>query len=494
MKQLHAILLCGALVACDDVTPVSIELVFAESGPFESIETFVFSATDNNTNTITQSFQADERKLELPVIPYGEGWVFSVEGRFDGTPLAFGQSVPVDLNSQEEVSVKIFFGQINAFHLAPSQPSAPLMPLLLSGLPPLPVDVCARSGRPASFIGGDLPQSFDAGQLLFSDSEASMARLGSSCVSFGDNSLLIGGVLDATAAEFSQELGLVDSVLPDSQRMISPNLARVGHQSNVFVVPAGETSTLPDGTTLAEGTSLVLVTGGKNNQQTFTQVSILIVTPSQEVSLYEPGNINKKIFISPRVAHSATLIQNDNKTKLLIAGGLNDAGVALNSTECIDLETFAVTQGPLMSEARAGHSAITTKNGDVILIGGQNAQQESTASIERFSPRFNGFVTEPLMLFTRRGHSATLLDNGLILIAGGIGKRVGTLDEEQPLSSGELFNSEDALQGGTLFTRDLHSPRAGHAAVSLSNGAVLLVGGAEGTPNAELYIPVPGGQ
>jgi hypothetical protein len=66
-----------------------------------------------------------------------------------------------------------------------------------------------------------------------------------------------------------------------------------------------------------------------------------------------------------------------------------------------------------------------------------------------------------------------------VLIAGGLG------GDGQPLTSVELFVPDV----GFVSERPLATARAGHVAVPLSDGTVLVVGGA---PGAELYTP-PGG-
>ena len=62
-------LLC--LASCDDVTPLSVEIVLPVGSSSPLFSDLVFGATDGTT-TIQQSFPASEDKLKLPVIPYGD--------------------------------------------------------------------------------------------------------------------------------------------------------------------------------------------------------------------------------------------------------------------------------------------------------------------------------------------------------------------------------------------------------------------------------------
>ena len=475
------------VAACDDVTPLEIEVVLPVGGFSPQFSTLVFGATDGTT-TVQQSFAASEEKLTLPVIPYGDGWVLSLEGRIEETPISFGKTVPVSLTSGEETTAKLFFAQINAFHVTPDQPASDLQPLLLPGLPPLAVGACALPEGSFGFIGGALPEVFSPAALSFSTLPADGLMLGAVCAASPRGPLLIGGSQDATASQLCGGLGSLDETRV-AKGGASQDLARIAHQATTFTIP--QATTLPDGTQLEAGTTLILVSGGKSAAQTLRRVSVVIVPPEQDLRLYEPTDPNQHINLSPRAGHSATLIQLNGQTKLLLAGGLGENNEVLATTEFLNLSTFEVEAGPLLSQGRAGLVSVLLPDGDVLLIGGQGEQQQSSARVERFSPRFAEIVVEPPLLFTRRGHSATLLESGLILIAGGIGSRVGSLDPEQPLASGELFDPEDATQSGSIFTRALNEPRVGHAAVLMSNGLVLLVGGAQPTPSAEVYTPVP---
>jgi hypothetical protein len=473
--------------SCDKITPLSIEIVLPVGDNPPLFSTLVFGASDGTT-TVQQSFPASEEKLELPVIPYGEDWVLSLEGRAEETPISFGKTVPLSLNPGEEITAKLFFAQINAFHVPPNQPSNELQPLSLAGLPPLSVSACALPEGGFGFVGGKLPEFFSPASLSFSPIESNETVMGAICAASQGGALLIGGAQDTQANQLCDELASLDQVQL-SEGQASQDLARIAHQATTFTTP--KPIRLPDGTQLETGTTLIFVSGGKNGAQTLGQVGLIILGPNQAPRIYKPIDPTQQIMLAPRAAHSATLVQFDGQTKLLLAGGLGASGEALATTELLDLSTFEVEAGPLLNEPRAGMVSVLLPDGDVLFIGGQD-QQQSSARIERFSPRFLEIVVEPQLLFTRRGHSATRLESGLILLAGGIGKRVGTLDAEQILSTGELFDPEDASQSGTIFTRPLNQPRVGHAAVLLSNGLVLLVGGTQQlNPQAEFYTPVP---
>ncbi len=83
-------------------------------------------------------------------------------------------------------------------------------------------------------------------------------------------------------------------------------------------------------------------------------------------------------------------------------------------------------------------------------------------------------------------HTATLLPNGKVLIAGGrtdVAASGGGFATERA----ELYDPSTGI-GGT--TGSMHSPRAGHVAILLASGKVLVLG--EGSPFAEIYDPAKG--
>jgi hypothetical protein len=76
------------------------------------------------------------------------------------------------------------------------------------------------------------------------------------------------------------------------------------------------------------------------------------------------------------------------------------------------------------------------------------------------------FHTTGSMNLAREGHTATLLSNGQVLVAGGAGTGY--------LASAGLYNPAN----GTLtLTGSMNVPRESHQAVRLQNGQVLVAGG-----------------
>jgi hypothetical protein len=103
----------------------------------------------------------------------------------------------------------------------------------------------------------------------------------------------------------------------------------------------------------------------------------------------------------------------------------------------------------------------------------------------------SSFVSVSPMAATRQAHTATLLTNGLVLVAGGAG-----LTNVPPFfvfnSSAEIF---DPATGHWRTTGSMTTARSSHTATLLTDGQVLVAGGDRGNSalsSAEIYDPATG--
>jgi Galactose oxidase, central domain len=207
----------------------------------------------------------------------------------------------------------------------------------------------------------------------------------------------------------------------------------------------------------------VLVAGGTNN-----------VVNLGTAELFDPaaGTFTATgAMTEPRSQHTATLLTNG---KVLLAGGTND-----NSAELFDPATGTFTATGPMTEPRSQHTATLLTNGKVLLAGGT-----ADNSAELFDPTTGSFAaTGGMTTGDRFSPTATLLSDGTVLIAGG---DAGGFDRIlTAITSAELFNP-----GTETFTAtaSMTSQRSQHTATLLTNGKVLLAGGA-GDDSAELFDP-----
>jgi|GEM_PF-1726126 len=147
------------------------------------------------------------------------------------------------------------------------------------------------------------------------------------------------------------------------------------------------------------------------------------------------------------------------------------------------------TSGPL-GTARYFHAAtrVGAQQENVIVAGGRLSPSGTpTNTVEFYDSTANSWTPASPMKNSRVGHTATRLLDGRALIAGG-----WNYDDPVPaLSSAELYDPVLNSWTATLFP--MGTPRSNHAAVRLSDGRVLVVGGmtiARAILNtAEVYDP-----
>lgn len=155
--------------------------------------------------------------------------------------------------------------------------------------------------------------------------------------------------------------------------------------------------------------------------------------------------------------------------------------LALITQSCIcKKENVAILKSEVMTGIGIlGHTSTALKDESFIIVGGVE-KQITRKEILRFK---DGVVTTIGSLQKARyHHTETLLPNGHILITGGYHVDAGN----QALSE---IEEVDLATGSSNVVANLKFARAGHTAVLLSDGRILIAGGANGQPlnTAELY-------
>lgn len=191
-----------------------------------------------------------------------------------------------------------------------------------------------------------------------------------------------------------------------------------------------------------------------------------------------------------RASHTSTLLPDGN---VLIAGGFAGSGHEYRpfaSTEIYDARTGRFATGPSMRAGRSGHTATRLADGRVLLAGGWSASNDARGTADVFDPASRRMIATGPMLVPRAGQTATLLRDGRVLFVGGVDK------SETKLSSAEIY---DPRTGAFTATGSMSIPRESHTATMLADGRVAIVGGSSGRyPSAtihrsiEIYDPSAG--
>ncbi|MEP6653464.1 MAG: kelch repeat-containing protein [Myxococcales bacterium] len=219
--------------------------------------------------------------------------------------------------------------------------------------------------------------------------------------------------------------------------------------------------------------------------------------------LYDPGT-RAFTALGPtesRSWHTATLLPNGN---VLLAGAVTPA---YTISELYDAASATFTVAAPMLTGRAQHTATLLKSGKVLLVGGWGASSATGSTTlsgaELYDPVAGTFSATGPLATARNDHTASLLLDGRVLIVGGWSGSVtsGGGYSGMAVAASEVYDPET---GTFSATGPLATGRARHAAVTLSDGKILIIGGSnsrdpsnqatEPTPlaSAELYDPAVG--
>ncbi|MBX7100510.1 MAG: hypothetical protein K1X89_22520, partial [Myxococcaceae bacterium] len=167
-----------------------------------------------------------------------------------------------------------------------------------------------------------------------------------------------------------------------------------------------------------------------------------------------------------RHSFSTTLLTNG---RVLVAGGIDDAGVSLKGAELYDPDTQTFSPVSPMAFARTGHTATMLRDGRVLFAGGP------TPNLEVFTLFDDGggaFTPAGALSAPRSWHTATVLDDGRVLLVGG----------DSSKRACELFDPSDAGVQACASTNTAHQYGAA-TPVTLPSGArqVVVAGGSSGS-------------
>lgn len=161
---------------------------------------------------------------------------------------------------------------------------------------------------------------------------------------------------------------------------------------------------------------------------------------------------------------------------LLTNGKVLIAGGGSTTVELFDPATNSFTPGGSTSSRSIGAVTLLA-DGRVLISGEANADDSAPAPSELYDPATGKFTPTGTMATLRYGYSATLLSDGTVLVAGGAVAAPGPIPAtyyQDPVAVTEIYNP---ATGSFSPGPTMRSARYSHTATLMPDGSVLLVGG-----------------
>jgi hypothetical protein len=472
-----------ALAACSERT-VSLAPVIdlpasgddAIATPLDSITLSVAHA-GNEGDLISHMFQNGEA-LELPGAPFGDDLVVHMTGLVGSSPVGYGRTCKFKVApGLTPPAPHLFFSRITRFATIGAMPTDRVGglgiayqdgALLVGGL--------GSDGMPVAEV-----ERFDpaTGQVIKNGSVRARTQPVEALIGMSPPRVIVLGgavVAGASGMDGARFVELVDAQGVEPQD--NPDMARVELTA----------------TSLTDGRVVVIGGTSPSGGPPLGDIDIAQLTDSS----LNVGKIGATLAI-PRRRHTATRLGDDVGAPVLIAGGLDAMGNPIADAELfkpISEELSNPTLDPTMflpqmKVPRSAHTAMLMPDGSVLFIGGIDALGQPVATLELFSVDAGFAVagtlpdTAGLVDFT-----ATTLPDGRILLTGGR-REVGGLavNTAYIVRLNSLTGTVDIVA-----TDRLASTRAGHQAVLLCDGTVLISGGTTVPLPAERYNPPTDGR
>ncbi|CAN5666576.1 hypothetical protein BH11MYX1_BH11MYX1_51980 [soil metagenome] len=468
-------MLCVCAACADNaivVAPV-IDVPANDSASAFPLDEIVISAAHQGSQAdlVSQTFSSGQQ-VSLPGVPFADDLVIHMTGRVGTSEVAYGRTCPVAVNANSTPSPHLFFSRSVKFadlELA-LQPEAREHGhsitdvdgdgLILGGVSP---GTTTPIGEIEYFDSrtGEL-------RLLASPPEVT-PRLGAVPASLGTGGdtriAMIGGMTSGVGATF------IELVEPDA-----PSGRRVERVDDAQMARWDLTATaLTDGR--------VIVIGGRDSNGPSSAVDEISIANGTATV-----RVLRALLVHPRAGHTATRLGDDVGAVVLVAGGLDAAGVPVANAELFKplSEDFSATfTATAMVVPRSGHRAVLMPDGSVLILGGVDAASTPVATIELFTLDA-GFVAVG-QLPSNAGltdFAATPLPDGRVLLTGG------------RTSTGEVTDTAfiarvDPIDGSVdvVATDHMSMRRANHSATLLCDGTVLVTGGTVEAAPAARYNP-----
>lgn len=224
----------------------------------------------------------------------------------------------------------------------------------------------------------------------------------------------------------------------------------------------------------------------------------VVILNSSDIEIFDPL---KNMFYSAghlrikRFNYAASLLPDG---KILIAGGRTfesnkgGYGIASSDAEIYDPKTGSSVITNSLIKPRFDCTAISLKNGKVIILGGQNLEYKVN-EIEIYDPKTGVFSLGGKMLAKRNNFTATLMPDDNILIIGGLNSVAKYNPKTKKLTFSDGLDTEMYDSKRNIFIKSAKTNiiRSANTATLLPNGKILIIGGERNKEinTAEIYDP-----
>lgn len=477
-----------AALGCAEEAPVLepiVEVPAAESAayPYEGIDELELSiARAGDGEPLALASAAAGEPLVLANVPFGEDLVVHLSGKAAGVEISYGRTCPIDVTADAPaLQPRLYFARIVRWGAIPA--ATPRAPTRTGG------HGYATATGGAVFLGGD-----GDGVEIFDPVRASdfallapqpIRRRGTVLVPLGNDTALIVGGLDQAG----------DAV--PRVEVLDPGASTAGRQLEAFDGPALAAHA---GVRLVDGTAIVA--GGETQDAPGAPFAVSgsawIFRIGAGGVLEAPERLRALMQV-PRGHHTMTRLGNELGADVLVVGGRDAASQPVAQAELYRplRETFEPIDGATLQTPRWDHVAVRMPGGFVLVLGGMAADPITGAavpapSLELYDPVQGTFAPAGILPegagLTEM--TVTPLPDGRVLLAGGrdaSGQPVATV----------LIARLDPIDGQVDLSpsHSLQVPRAGHSAVSLCDGTILVVGGTDDAgASAVRYNPPSAGR
>ena len=475
-----------ASIGCSSEVPVVrpiIDVPPADSTayPYDGVETLSLSiARAGDERALQEASVPLGDALILPETPFGEDFVIHLVGRVGDVELSYGRTCAIDATSDILTSgttvlePHLYFSRIVRWGPGGTPFEGRRAGALAYALP----------DGSAIFAGGDSEgrsvERFDPVTAEYSPLGVDLTpRGGAAIASLGDGrALIVGGM--ASAQEPAAIIEVIDPLRsPERQRTEIAGPALREHA--VATLVNGE----------------VLVAGGQHSDgtgQPFAATASAWLLRFGAGDVLDPPEQLAVAMSAVRAGHTLTRLGDDIGADVLIVGGRDDNDLPVAASELYRplRESFEPVIGADLARPRWNHAAVRMPGGFVLILGGQGPGPSGIAPVvelELYDPSQNRFTPAGVMPAGAglTEQSVTPLPDGRVLLAGGRDAA------GQPVSAAFIARL-DPVDGlvDVVATDNMAVPRAGHSAVRLCDGTVLIVGGSDETAGAvaERYNPV----